>query len=201
MNSKNFNGKKFVHQLKEDYRFIKGWIKNPAAVGAIKPTSEFTARHMAKLLPIETGLPVLELGPGTGVITKEILKLGLPAHMLISVEYSTAFYEHLIEQFPDVNFINGDAFNLDETLKAVKYKTYAGVIGAVPLLNVSMAQRIKMIDQSLDLIAPNGPFIQISYGQKPPVEAIPGKFTVEKSSRIYRNLPPAAIWVYRRDMQ
>lgn len=201
MISRDFNSSNFVQQLKEDYRFIRGWIKNPAAVGAVKPTSEVTARHMAGLLPIETGLPVLELGPGTGVITKQILNRGLPSEKLVSVEYSPAFYNHLVEQFPGVNFVNGDAFNLAETLKHVEFDTYAGVIGAVPLLNVSMPRRISMIDQCLEMIMPNGPFIQISYGPKPPVEAVPGKFTVEKSGRIYRNFPPAGIWVYRRDVQ
>ena len=190
---------KLVDRFSEDYKFIKGWVQNPAAVGAIKPTSSFTARHMAEQIPIETGLPVLELGPGTGVITKELLKLGLAPEKLVSIEYNPAFYRDLVRRFPGVNFINGDAFNLEKSLKGVGHDKYAGVIGAVPLLNVSKQRGIEMIDASLDLVAPHGPFVQISYGLKPPVPAVPGKFTVEKSGRIFRNLPPAGIWLYRRD--
>ncbi len=192
---------KIAARFREDIEFIKGWIKSPGAVGSIKPTGEIAARYMASLLPIEEGLPVLELGPGTGVITREILKRGVEPNKIVSIEYSKEFYDYLTANIPDVNFINGDAFDLSKTLKDVEYKVYAGVIGAIPLLNIPMSQREDVIHESLKLVAPNGPFIQISYGAKPPVPAVPGKFTVEKSDRIFRNIPPAGIWVYRRDMQ
>lgn len=194
-------GKNIAVRFREDFEFIKGWVKNPGAVGSIKPTGEIAARHMAGLLPIETGLPVLELGPGTGVITREILKRGLEPHKIVSIEYSKKFYDYLVENIPGVNFINGDAFDLGKTLKDIEYKTYAGVIGAIPLLNIPNQQREETIYESLKLVAGNGPFIQISYGPKAPIAAVPGKFTVEKSDRIFRNIPPAGIWIYRKDMQ
>lgn len=194
-------GKKIVARFKEDFRFIKAWVKNPGTVGSIKPTGEIAARYMASLLPIDTGLPVLELGPGTGVITKEILKRGLEPNKIVSIEYSKEFYNYLVSNIPGVNFINGDALDLTKTLKDVEYKTYAGVICAIPLLNMPKLHREEIINEGLKLIAPNGPFIQLCYGPKPPLAAVPGKFTVEKSDRIFRNIPPAGIWIYRRDVQ
>ena len=201
MKSAQLSRNNVINRLKEDFEFIKGWVKNPGAVGAVKPTGVPAARHMASLIPTESDLPVLELGPGTGVITKELIKRGFEPKKIVSIEYSKDFYDYLVESIPDVNFINGNAFNLEETLNDVEYERYAGVIGAIPLLNIPEEERVNVIVESLKLVANNGPFVQISYGPKPPMAAVPGKFTVKKSDRIYRNLPPAGIWIYRKDVQ
>lgn len=201
MKFENSNIKNIFDRFKEDFKFIKGWIKSPGVVGSIKPTGKIAANYMASLLPIYTGLPVLELGPGTGVITKEILGRGFEPSKIVSIEYSDEFYTYLLENYPGVKLVNGDAFDLANTLKDVEYESYAGVVCAIPLLNFPMEQRKSIIHESLKLIASNGPFIQLCYGPKPPVAAIPGKFTVEKSDRIFRNIPPAGIWIYRRDVQ
>ena len=192
-------GQVLADRFREDLEFFIGWAKKPGLVGSITPTGKVAARHMASLLPIETGLPVLELGPGTGVITQEILKRGLAPEKLVSIECSAEFYAYLVEKFPGVNFVNADAFDLDNALDGIPYETYAGVIGAVPLLNVSKPLRNDIIIECLKRVVPGGPFIQISYGPNPPTKAVPGKFTVEKSDRIFRNIPPAGIWVYRKD--
>ncbi len=47
-----------------------------------------------------SGLPVLELGPGTGVITRAILERGVPPEHLYAVEYSPDFVRHLRGAFP-----------------------------------------------------------------------------------------------------
>jgi phosphatidylethanolamine/phosphatidyl-N-methylethanolamine N-methyltransferase len=77
-------GKKFDDEI----RFFKGWMSNTRAVGSIIPTSSVTARRMASVIDSTSGLPVLELGPGTGVITKAILGTGLAPEKLTSVEFS-----------------------------------------------------------------------------------------------------------------
>lgn len=201
MKFENSNIKNIFDRFRDDFRFIKGWIKSPGVVGSIKPTGKIAANYMASLLPIDTGLPVLELGPGTGVITKEILERGLEPSKIVSVEYSKEFFAFLTENYPGVKFVNGDALDLENTLKDIEYDTYAGVVCAIPLLNFPMEQRTKIIQESLKLIEANGPLIQLCYGPKPPVAAIPGQFTVEKSDRIFRNIPPAGIWIYRKDVQ
>lgn len=66
-------GKKFD----EEIRFFKGMMQGPRTVGSIAPTSTITARKMASVINPHSGLPVLELGPGTGAITKAILARGV----------------------------------------------------------------------------------------------------------------------------
>lgn len=180
-----------------ELRFIREWIREPGAVGAIAATGKYAARAMASHIPDDSPLPVLELGPGTGSITKAILERGIPAEKLVSIEYSREFYDHLRERFPGVNFINGDALNLQSTLSDAPWQKFSGVIGAVPLLNLPKPARAKLIEDALALCEPGAPFVQITYGPKPPVPADKEKFTIDAAELVVRNVPPAWIFVYR----
>jgi len=187
-------GKKFD----EEIRFFKGWKSNMKAVGSIVPTSGITARRMASVVNPHSGLPVLELGPGTGVITKAILQKGVQPENLVSVEFSTDFYQHLVKTYPGVEFINGDAFDLDKTLGLRRDQKFDSVVSAVPLLNFPMHMRVSLIDDLLSRIPVGRPVIQISYGPLSPVVAMPDRYQISHYDFVVRNIPPAQLWVYRK---
>ncbi|MDE1159931.1 MAG: class I SAM-dependent methyltransferase [Neorhizobium sp.] len=182
----------------EEIRFIKGWMDGPKQVGAILPTSSITARRMASVVNPTSGLPVLELGPGTGIITKAILKLGVQPQDLVSIEYSTDFYQHLVRTVPGVNFINGDAFDLDRTLGAFKDRTFDSVISAIPLLSFPMESRIALLESLLDRIPAGRPVMQITYGPVSPIIAKPERYRIKHYDFVVRNIPPAQLWTYTR---
>ncbi|MDM9619385.1 SAM-dependent methyltransferase [Rhizobium sp. AC44/96] len=187
-------GKKFD----EEIRFFKGMMQGPKTVGSIVPTSSITARKMASVVNPHSGLPVLELGPGTGAITKAILGRGVKPENLVAIEYSTDFYEHLMRLYPGVNFINGDAFNLDKTLAHMEGQTFDSVVSAVPLLNFPMQARIAMLESLLDRLPAGRPVVQISYGPVSPIIARPDRYHIQHFDFIVRNIPPAQLWIYRR---
>ena len=108
--------KSLATKFDDELRFFKGWIDKPKAVGSIVPTSSVTARRMASVIDPNSGLPVLEVGPGTGVITRAILARGIKPENLLAVEYSEDFVRHLKKHYPGVDVIQGDAFDLDKTL-------------------------------------------------------------------------------------
>ena len=108
--------RKFAAKFDDELKFFKGWIDKPRAVGSIIPTSSVTARRMASVIDTKSGLPILEVGPGTGVITKAILRHGVKPAELYTVEYSHDFVTHLRSNYPEINVIEGDGFNLDDTL-------------------------------------------------------------------------------------
>lgn len=186
-------GKRFDGEL----RFMRGMIEGPKQVGAILPTSAVTAKVMASVIDHASGLKVLELGPGTGAITKAILNR-IPADRLVSVEYSTPFYNHLTATFPGVHFINGDAFNLDRTLGDLKDETFDCIISAIPLLNFSMQERVALIESLLARIPDGRPVVQISYGPVSPVAAKPESYTIKHLDFVVRNIPPAQLWTYTK---
>jgi phosphatidylethanolamine/phosphatidyl-N-methylethanolamine N-methyltransferase len=189
---------KFGRKFGDEIRFFRGMMKGPKTVGAIMPTSSYTAKRMVSVITPQSGLPVLELGPGTGVITKAILARGIPAEKLVSIEYSTPFFDHLVESFPGVNFINGDAFDLDKTLGPLAGQKFDTIISGIPLLNFPMHVRVKLLESLLDRVPPGRPVVQFSYGPKSPIIAQPDRYHVQHFDFVIRNIPPAQIWLYRR---
>ncbi len=194
--------KAIADRFGEELRFFRGWIEQPKAVGSIIPTSSVTARRMASVINTGSGLPVLEVGPGTGVITKAILAHGVKPDNLYAVEYSPDFVKHLRETYPGVNVIQGDAFNLDQTLTQALGDTapqvFDSVISGVPLLNFPVEARIAYLDSLLDRIPDGRPVIQLTYGPKSPIPPGQGDYTVEHFDFVLRNIPPTQLWVYRR---
>ncbi|TNM66364.1 phospholipid N-methyltransferase PmtA [Aliirhizobium smilacinae] len=182
----------------EEIRFFKGWIDGPKQVGAIIPTSSVTAKRMASVIDTASGLPVLELGPGTGVITKAILKAGTAPQDLVSIEYSTDFYQHLTQTFHGVNFINGDAFDLGRTLGAFKDSKFDSVISAIPMLSFPMERRIALLEDLLDRMPAGRPVMQITYGPVSPIIANPDRYKIKHYDFVVRNIPPAQLWTYTR---
>lgn len=187
-----------ARRFDEELRFFKGWIDKPRAVGAIVPTSGVTARRMASVVNPFSGLPVLELGPGTGVITRAILQAGVKPENLWSIEYSEDFVSHLRNAYPGVNIIHGDAFDLDTTLGDKRDTIFDSVISGVPLLNFPVERRVAYIEDLLDRLPAGRPVVQITYGPISPVPAGRGNYSVEHFDFILRNIPPSRLWIYRR---
>lgn len=190
--------RKFAAKFDDELKFFKGWIDKPRAVGAIIPTSSVTARRMASVIDARSGLPVLEVGPGTGVITKAILGRGVKPSDLYAVEYSSEFVSHLRRNYPGVNVIEGDGFNLEKTLGDKRDVVFDCVVSGVPLLNFPVERRVAYLDSLLKRIPTGRPVVQLTYGPKSPIPPGHGDYTVEHFHFILRNIPPTQLWLYRR---
>lgn len=188
----------FGKRFDDEIRFFRGMMQGPKTVGSIVPTSSITAKRMASVVNINSGLPVLELGPGTGAITKAILGRGVQPENLVAIEYSTDFYEHLQRAYPGVHFINGDAFDLQATLGSFSGLTFDSVVSGIPLLNFPMAKRISLLESLLDRLPAGRPMMQISYGAISPIAANPDRYHIQHYDFVMRNIPPAQLWIYRR---
>lgn len=190
--------KALAEKFDEELRFFRGWIDKPKAVGSIVPTSGVTARKMASIVRPERDDMVLELGPGTGVITRAILEKGIKPENLVSVEYSADFVERLKRDMPGVNFVHGDAFELEAVLAPWKDRRFDSVISAIPMLNFPVSARVSLLESMLDLLPAGRPVVQITYGAVSPIPAGRGSYSVERFDFIVRNIPPAHLWLYKR---
>jgi phosphatidylethanolamine/phosphatidyl-N-methylethanolamine N-methyltransferase len=188
-------------KLDDELRFFKGWLDKPKAVGAIMPTSSVTARRMASVIDASSDLPVLELGPGTGVITRAILERGVLPQNLYTVEFSENFVDYLRVTFPKVNVIHGDAFDLDKTLGDLRGLKFEAVVSGVPLLNFPVARRVAYIEDLLDRMPEGRPIVQLTYGPLSPVPPGRGNYIVSHLDFVLRNVPPTQLWVYRRGVE
>ncbi len=189
---------KTPNKFADEIRFFRRWIKNPKATGGIVPTGSALAKSMASFVDPNSTAPVLELGPGTGVITKAILATGLAQSQLTCLEFSEEFIEPLKLLFPEINVVQGDAFNLETSFPSDTTEKFGAVISALPLLNFPIELRQKFITDLLDLMVPNAPIVQFSYGRKSPIPRNDALYSTKAHDWVVKNIPPARVWVYRR---
>jgi phosphatidylethanolamine/phosphatidyl-N-methylethanolamine N-methyltransferase len=182
--------------LADNLRFLKALLTRPKVVGAIIPSSPALAKAMARQIDPKRG-PVLEIGPGTGVISEAILQRGVPPSQLILLEFDEELARHLATRFPHVQVIQGDAFDLDHALREQGSTPFGAIVSSLPLLNHPMAKRLSFMEAVTNRLAPKSPLIQFSYGAHAPVVPAPG-FTVVCAAQVWANIPPAKVWVYRK---
>lgn len=183
----------------DQVRFFGSVLMAPRTVGAVAPTSSETAALMASFIDVGSGLPVLELGPGTGAITKALLATGLPQDRLYTVEYSSRFCRQLHQAYPRLHVVQGDAFSLRKTLSEARPPEFDSVISGLPLLNFPKSKRQALLDEALDLLVPGRPFVQFSYGIAAPITPSSRDIRVIRTPWVLRNVPPARVWIYRRE--
>ena len=180
----------------DDLRFLRSLVVRPRAIGAIAPSSPALARRIA--LQVDPGVPgtVLELGPGTGVVTDALIARGVAVERLIAVEADPDLAQLMRDRFPQLRVIEGDAFALDRTVPHEDSGPLAATVSGLPLLNFPPARRRALVSSALARMTPGSPFVQFSYGFTAPVPA-DREISVEQAAFVFANLPPARIWVYR----
>jgi phosphatidylethanolamine/phosphatidyl-N-methylethanolamine N-methyltransferase len=185
-------------RLDDEVRFLRSWIEKPLHVGAVMPSGRVLARTMAQYVEVDSDGPVIELGPGTGAITNALLAHGIDQKRLVLVEYNPGFCALLRDRYPQATVVQGDAYALRDSLWDVLSAPASAVVSGLPLVTRPMLTRLKLIRDAFAAMSPGSPFVQFTYSVAPPIpRSLPGVST-EASERIWMNLPPARVWVYRK---
>ena len=167
-------------------------------MGAVMPSGKVLARTMAQYVDVNSTAPVVELGPGTGAITNALIEHGIDQKRLVLVEYNPGFCALLRDRYPQATVVQGDAYALRDSLGDVLSVPASAVVSGLPLVTQPMLKRLKLIRDAFVALAPGAPFVQFTYSVAPPIpKSLPGVST-EASERIWMNLPPARVWVYRK---
>ena len=186
-------------RLDDEVRFLRSWIEKPLHMGAVMPSGRVLARTMAQYVDINSSGPVVELGPGTGAITNALIEHGVDQKRLVLVEYNPGFCALLRDRYPHAKVVQGDAYKLRDSLWDVLNVPASAVVSGLPLVTKPMLTRLRLIRDAFLALAPGAPFVQFTYSVVPPIpKSLPGVST-EASERIWMNLPPARVWVYRKD--
>ena len=194
---KQFELKKGI-RLDDEVRFIRSWIERPLTIGAVTPSGKVLARTMARYVdPNSTG-PVVELGPGTGPVTEALVAAGVDPSRLVLVEFDPTFCRILRQRYPDATLVQGDASSLRRLLETLLIQPAAAVVSGLPLITKPIRMRLRLLRDAFDLMLPGAPFVQFTYSVASPLPKRFGWFTTEASERIWLNIPPARVWVYRK---
>jgi phosphatidylethanolamine/phosphatidyl-N-methylethanolamine N-methyltransferase len=186
-------------RLDDEVRFIRSWIEKPLSIGAVTPSSRVLARAMAAYVDPSAKGPVIELGPGTGPVTEALVAHGIDPARLILLEFDPTFCRLLRERYPTATVVHGDAYSLKRVLGGHLAEPAAAVVSGLPLFTKPVKTRLKLVYEAFALMAPGAPFVQFTYATVGPIPKALDRVRSEASERIWMNIPPARIWVYRRD--
>jgi phosphatidylethanolamine/phosphatidyl-N-methylethanolamine N-methyltransferase len=185
--------------LDNDVRFIRTWFEKPLAMGAVTPSGRALARTMAAYVDASVPGAIIELGPGTGPITEALVAQGIDPLRLVLVEFDATFCRLLRARYPTATVVQGDAYGLKRLLAGLIQEPAAAIVSGLPLFTKPLKTRLRLLFEAFGLMAPGAPFIQFTYNTVPPIPTRLDRVRAQASERVWMNIPPARVWVYRRD--
>jgi phosphatidylethanolamine/phosphatidyl-N-methylethanolamine N-methyltransferase len=185
-------------RLDDEVRFIRSWLERPLSTGAVTPSGRVLARAMARYVDPDISGPIVELGPGTGPVTEALIAEGIAQERLVLVEFNATFCQLLRARFPGATVVHGDAYGIRRLLGGLLQQPAAAFVSGLPLVTKPLQMRLQLLREALELLRPGAPFIQFTYAVMPPIPKKLAGVRAEASERIWKNMPPARVWIYRR---
>ena len=176
--------------------FFPELVKNPKSIGAICASSKKLGARIAENVEFENNGWVVELGGGTGAITRALLLHGIPPSRLIVLEKSHHFAAHLRQCFPVIRVMQGDAADINHILEGEG--PVSTVVSGLPLRSLQKCKVSDITAACVRILPHSGRLVQFTYA---PYGISPwAKAGLEKraSQMVWQNFPPARIEVFSR---
>jgi len=175
--------------------FFRRWLANPLQMGSVVPSSAALCRRIVRHTMRAPDEIVLELGAGTGVVSRALRRGGVPADRLVVVEIDQAMAAHLRALLPGTQVIEGDARSLPDLLPCRWHGRVGTVICGIPLVLLPRAEQRRFID-AIDAVAPGQGFLHFSYCVTSPLPFRRHRLEARREAWTPLNFPPASVWRY-----
>lgn len=176
--------------------FFRSWLQNPKAIGALAPSSPKLSQLMAS--PVDpANTPVLEIGAGTGAVTRALLERNVRPDRLFIVERDPSLVAFLRREFPGVRVRCGEAAHVGRILSSESVGKVNTVVSSVPLRNLALRDRIRLVRAMMGALTNGGQLIQYTYIAGCPIPSRRLGLEAERIGRVWLNLPPASVWRFR----
>ena len=185
--------------MNENIQFLRAFIKNPSKVGAIAPSStELVSEMLQGITPDEQNI-VLELGVGTGAVTKHLQSVIPNKGAYLGIELDRGLVRSLSNKFPDLNIVCGSAadayaIHQDSGLGKVRYLVCCLPFTSLPkeVSEDVIIELEKFMDEGCELRIfqyAHGYFLPPAIKLREMLKARYGKS--KRSPLVLKNVPPA----------
>ena len=190
----------------EHMMFLGALVRSPRSVGAIVPSSAYLARDM--VWDIAPGSRVVELGPGTGVVTRAVMSRAGARGAVLAVDTNRAFVERIQREWPEVDCVCASAETLPALVSARGWADVDHIVSGLPFATLPSAVTLQILNGVRDVLRLGGTFTTFQYVHAyrlPPSVAFRRELSARlgcepKSRLVIRNVPPAWILTWRRQL-
>ncbi|CDS53004.1 Ribosomal RNA adenine dimethylase domain protein [Polaromonas sp. CG9_12] len=148
-------------QWRDSFQFLRGFVRNPAQVGSIIPSSRQLEQRLVRSARIGDARMVVELGPGTGGTTSAFLPAMASTAQLLAIELDTEFHQRLHASIldPRFNVELGSAERLAEFLKARWLPAPDVIISGIPFSTMPPDVSDRVASSVARALRPGGRFV------------------------------------------
>ncbi|MSR71718.1 MAG: methyltransferase domain-containing protein [Candidatus Taylorbacteria bacterium] len=185
--------------------FLKRAIRNRKYVGAVAPSSRRLSRLMIESANLASSKNIVELGPGTGVFTREILNKKNSEVFYLGIELDKSFVNLLKKNFPTSYIEHGSAEEIDKHLAKYNRTSCDRVISGLPWTSFDKKYQEALLKKIHDSLEEGGMFLTFSYF---PFNHLPkgnsfkkllyNYFSEVKMTKVVRNTPPAFVYICKK---
>jgi phosphatidylethanolamine/phosphatidyl-N-methylethanolamine N-methyltransferase len=168
---------------------LRKFFSHGRAIASFSPSSRFLSRSMVRGIDWARAKCVVELGAGTGPVTKELVKAARP-----DTKLDPDFCQLLRTKFPTHDIVEGDACRLDEILAERRIAKADHVISGLPLPSFPAEVRDSIIRMSAKVLGPDGEFRQITNMPWVYLKLYRSYFQNVSFKLVPLNLPPGGVY-------
>jgi len=185
--------------LKNRITFFREAIKNIRTSGTVVPSSKFLVKKMLAGIDFKTARVLVEFGPGSGIITKEILNRMHPDARLFCFEINAVFYNHLSNyNHPQLIMVKTSAADIRKVIQKHGFEQVDYVVSSLPLAIMPSDVSLEILENTHDVLRSNGGFIQYQYSlqNKKDVKKVFGQHV--SIQFVTLNVPPAFVYFCKK---
>ncbi len=179
--------------MKNNLTFILNFLFHPRQNASLIPSSVLASKAMLEGINFSSVTSVVELGPGTGAFTKEVLKRCRPNTKILLIEVEESYIKILQEQFGDKVIIErASAHFMDAMLLKHHIEKVDLLISSLPF---SLPENIREeLFASIKKHTDSGTIFRFFTYTPSLMKRIYKNFSIREVSFVLRNIPP--LWVY-----
>ncbi len=190
----------------EHLMFLDKFLRNPRNVGSVSPSSRALAREMARAVPVNPEAIVVELGPGTGALTRSVIEVLAPGERFLAIDIDPEFCGNLRVRWPGIDCECGSAADMPAMLAARQWSGVNHVLSGLPFVSLPAAISRLILAAVGQSLVPGGTFTTFqyvhAYATPPAVKfrtQMAAAFGPVISRRlVVRNFPPAYVLTWKK---
>lgn len=179
--------------------FFKGFVKHPAMVGSIIPSSRWTVQKMLGPVKWDECKLFVEYGPGVGTFCQPVLDRMRPDATLLVIDTNPDFIDFLRQHFRDSRFIavHGSAADVRDIIREFGFEHADYILSGLPFSTLPGDLGPRIADETAKAIRPGGAFLVYQFRARARDFMAPHFARIDQGYEFWNVLPCHLFWGWK----